>query len=243
MAPTLTTLQHPPAVATALQQLQQGRFVLLYDADGREEETDLVVASEHVTAAHMATLRTDAGGLVCTTLHPRHHQALGLPYLVDVLREAAAESPILRRLTEAVVPYEGRGSKPSFGITINHRDTFTGVTDADRALTISKLAALLRATPEQDLAEEFPRQFKAPGHVNLLNAHPQLLAARQGHTELATCLVDLAGLTPSATICEMMGGPEGRALPKPDARAYARRNGLAFLEGKDVVEAWRRRTP
>lgn len=229
----------PPKVGHALTELRRGSFVYLYDGDGREEETDLVVASQHVTAHHIAALRSQAGGLICTTLDPRHHQALGLPYLIDVLRGATAEHPILARLTDAVVPYEGRGSKPSFGLTINHRETFTGVTDADRALTISRLAALLE-TPAQGLPDRFAAQFKAPGHVNLLNAHPDLLAARRGHTELSTVLVAMAGLVPSATICEIMGGPQGAALPKEEARRRAEAAGAVFLEGRDVLDAWER---
>lgn len=235
----MTPTHLPGKLAHALTELQRGAFVYLYDGDGREEETDLVVASQHVTPQHIATLRTQAGGLICTTLAPRHHQALGLPYLVDVLRDAARDHPILARLTDATVPYEGRGSKPSFGLTINHRETFTGVTDADRALTISRLAALLQ-TPALGLAQRFAAQFKAPGHVNLLNAHPDLLAARRGHTELSTVLVEMAGLVPSATICEIMGGPQGAALPKSEAQRRAQASNAVFLEGRDVIEAWER---
>jgi 3,4-dihydroxy 2-butanone 4-phosphate synthase len=236
--------QHAPRVEAALRSLRAGQFILVFDADGREEETDLVVASEFASPAHIRTLRSEAGGLICTTVPADVHERLGLPYLSDVLTGAAATNPLLGRLTNATVPYETGSSKPSFGLSINHRDTFTGVTDNDRALTITRLAALVRARAQKSsraLQDEFAREFKAPGHVHLLNVHPQSLAKRKGHTELTTVLCELAGLSGSATICEMMNGPSGRALTKAQAIKYAAQNGLAFLEGNEVVEAWQNR--
>jgi 3,4-dihydroxy 2-butanone 4-phosphate synthase len=228
-------------VGRAVRALQQGQPILVYDADGREEETDIVVASEQVRPDHIRLLRQDGGGLICTTLHPRVHTALDLPYLSDVLHAASARHPLLARLANGVVPYEPGATRPSFGLTINHRATFTGVTDHDRALTVRALAALATQCgrlKETDLQDRFAKEFKAPGHVFLLNAHPDLLAARRGHTELATVLMELADLAPSATICEMMNGPSGKALPKQDAIKYAAQNGLVFLEGREVFDAW-----
>src|SRR5439155_23389007 len=78
----------------------------------------------------------------------------------------------------------------------------------------------------------------SPGHVPLLNAAEPLLEGRRGHTELTTALMIMAGLAPTATICEMMAD-DGRALSKEDAKAYARARNLVFLEGQDIVRAWR----
>lgn len=242
--PNATTVSRLDAAVDAL---RAGRPVLLFDSEGREAETDLVYASECVTPEAVRTLRTQAGGLLCTTLAPRVHQALGLPYLADVLRQAAHANPVLARLTDAQVPYEDASNqKPSFGLTINHRDTFTGVTDADRSMTIMRLAALalrVGTRPDAELADDFVRHFKAPGHVFLLNAHPRMMRARKGHTELATALVEMAGLAPSATICEMMDGPGGAALPRADAVKYAASNGRVFLTGDEVTQAWAQRNP
>src|SRR5438876_9307714 len=71
----------------------------------------------------------------------------------------------------------------------------------------------------------------------LLNAVDPLLVDRRGHTELTTALMLMAGLAPTATICEMMAD-DGRALSKQDAKAYARARNLVFLEGQDIVRAW-----
>lgn len=231
-------------VDAALDALQNGEPILVFDAEDREGETDLVYASEHVDAAAIARLRTAAGGLLCTTLAPHVHQTLRLPYLADVLRDAAHGDPFMERLTEADVPYEDASNqKPSFGLTVNHRDTFTGVTDADRAHTIGRLADLTRRLGnghDDEIRDTFAAEFKTPGHVILLNAHPRLLDGRRGHTELATALVEMAGLAPSATICEMMDGPGGAGLSKQDAVKYAARNGHVFLTGDEVITRWRR---
>ncbi len=218
-------------LSRATDALARGEPILLYDADGREEETDIVVASQHCTPATLRRLRNDAGGLVCTTIAPEHHRALGLPFLHDMLEEASTAYPALAHL-----PGETRydANPSSFGITINHRSTFTGISDTDRATTITELAAFL-ADGDLD-PKAFGAEFRAPGHVILLNGHPSGLAARQGHTELSIELARMAGVVPSTTICEMLG-PDGNALPRAAAEEYARAHGLVFLTGQDILDA------
>ncbi|MCU0859045.1 MAG: 3,4-dihydroxy-2-butanone-4-phosphate synthase [Thermoplasmata archaeon] len=226
------------SISKALQALREGRFVLVYDADGREEETDMVVASEHVTPEAVRTLRKDAGGLICTTADVRIQEKLGLPFLTELYQGMGPKYPVMSGLVPNDIPYD---AKSAFGITINHRKTFTGITDNDRALTISEFAKLAKsaiATGDGWGREEFGRLFRAPGHIHLLNTSSRILETRFGHTELATALVIMGGLTPSATVCEMMGD-DGDALSKEEARAYAERKGLVFLEGAEVVSAWK----
>lgn len=226
------------SVSKALQALREGRFVLVYDADGREEETDMVVASEFVTPDAVRTLRKDAGGLICTTADVRIQEKLGLPFLTELYQGMGPKYPVMSGLVPNDIPYD---AKSAFGITINHRKTFTGITDKDRALTISEFAKLAKtamATADGWGREEFGRLFRAPGHIHLLNTSSRILETRFGHTELATALVIMGGLTPSATVCEMMGD-DGDALSKEEARAYAERKGLVFLEGAEVVHAWK----
>jgi len=229
------------AVMKALQDLKEGRIVLVYDADGREEETDMVIASEHVTSSAVRTLRKEAGGLICTTADTRIQSALGLPFMTELYLGMAEHYPIMKNLMPNDIPYD---VKSAFGITINHRRTFTGITDDDRALTISEFASLAkRALTSEDgwAKREFGKSFRAPGHVHLLNTSERILETRFGHTELATALVIMAGLVPSATVCEMMGD-NGRALSKLDAKKYAKDHGFTFIEGADVVEAWKEST-
>lgn len=226
------------SVPLALEALRSGRFVLVYDAEGREEETDLAIASEFATPEAIRTLRKDAGGWICTTVPPDARTKFDLPYLADVLQASADDYPVLRDLVPSSLPYDRRSA---FGITISHRDTYTGVTDVDRARTIGRFAELAREARQREngwAREAFVREFRAPGHVALLNPAPRLLDERTGHTELATALLLMAGLTPSATLCEMLGD-DGRALRKADAKRYAEARALVFLEGREILEAWR----
>jgi 3,4-dihydroxy 2-butanone 4-phosphate synthase len=228
----------------AIADLRRGAPVLLYDADGREGETDLVVASQFATPEAIRLLRTDGGGLLCTTVAPEHHAKLGLPFLADLLGEAAARHPVLAEMKAHDLRYDP--SKSSFGLTINHRRTFTGIPDADRALTITELARFLAGVDGLAPAaarSAFGTQFRAPGHVILLNGSPGGLARRQGHTELSLELARQAGLVPSTTICEMLDPATGRALAKKAAQAYAERNGLVLLTGQDVLDAWKANPP
>ncbi len=225
-------------VMRALEELRAGRFVLVYDADGREEETDMVIASESVTSAAIRMMRRDAGGLVCTTADPRIRESLGLPFLTEVFMGMADQYPVMKGLTPNDIPYD---VKSAFSITINHRRTFTGITDDDRALTVKEFAELSRKAIAQEDGwgkREFGKNFRAPGHVHLLNTTDRILETRFGHTELSTALVTMAGLVPSATVCEMMGD-DGKALPKSAARSYAEAHGLVYLEGAEVVAAWK----
>ncbi len=109
------------------------------------------------------------------------------------------------------------------------------------ATRVQLVAALAGKAIEKEngwAADAFATEFRSPGHVPVLNAAEPLLAGRRGHTELTTALTVMAGLTPSATICEMMGDDD-RARTRNDAKAYARDHNLVFLEGQDVVQAWR----
>jgi len=222
----------------ALDALRRGAFILIYDGDGREEETDLTIASEFVTPAAIRTLRKEAGGLICTTLSGEVRARLGLPFMAEVLRRAGDAYPILSAVSTEDMKYDRHSA---FSISVNHRDTFTGVTDVDRATTIARIATVAREAIRREngwAAHVFADEFRSPGHVPLLNATQPLLEERRGHTELTTALMLMAGLAPSATICEMMAD-DGRALSKEDAKAYARERNLVFLEGQDIVRAWR----
>jgi 3,4-dihydroxy 2-butanone 4-phosphate synthase len=220
------------SVKRAIQALKQGEMVLIFDGDGREEETDLVIASQFVTPEHIRRMRKDGGGLICTALHPAIARELGLPFLSDVLSSAAERFPVLNALEANDIPYDERSS---FSITINHRRTFTGITDSDRALTIRELARLASLNGEKRTL--FGKNFRSPGHVILLRAADGLLHSRRGHTELSVALAEMAGLTPIATICEMMGD-NGGALSKREAKRYAEKHGLVFLEGEEIMQAY-----
>lgn len=213
-------------VARAIEAFQAGEPILLHDFDDREGEVDLVYPAGAVTAEDVARLRNDAGGLICVALSNEVTEALELPFLVDQIDHPAAGDHDLK--------YDARSS---FSLPVNHRDTFTGITDEDRALTISRLAmAADSAVSGEYDAEDFAAEFRSPGHVLLLRGAPNLLDDRLGHTELGLALAQAAELPPAVVVCEMLDDQSGGALPIQAAREYAERNDFVFLEGKRLVE-------
>ena len=214
--------QHASTVAAAVDAFRAGEPVLVHDAADREGEVDVIYPAAAVTPAAVARLRNDAGGLVCVALADPVAAAFDLPFLADVIDHPAAGNHV------------GYDDRSSFSLTVNHRDTYTGITDADRALTITALAEAAR-DPERTT---FADQFRTPGHVHVLRAAPGLLADRRGHTELGLALAEAAGRAPAAVVCEMLDDETGAALPVADARDYARRHDLVFVEGADLVDAF-----
>jgi 3,4-dihydroxy 2-butanone 4-phosphate synthase len=217
--------------------LRAGEIILLYDFDNRERETDLVMAAEFVTPKHIFQLRRDAGGLICVAIDPAVCSKLGIPYITDVLRCAGSSGNgfgAIESICERAgdIPYD---SKSSFSLWVNHRKTFTGITDVDRALTITRLAELTKQSMNGRKIE-FGSEFRSPGHVPLLRAAPGLLKDRRGQTELSIVLARAAKVTPAMVMCEMLDGETGRSLSKEDAVRYAKEHGLAFIEGRDVEE-------
>jgi 3,4-dihydroxy 2-butanone 4-phosphate synthase len=217
--------QQTPAVERAVAAFERGDPVCIHDAADREGETDLVVPAAAVTPDSLSTLRNDAGGLVCVALADPVAEVFDLPFAADAIDHPASGGP---------VHYDDRSS---FSLSVNHVDTYTGITDRDRARTITALGRAAAAAAAGDYSvDAFAAEFRAPGHVHLLRAAPSL-EERRGHTELAIALADAAGREPAAVVCEMLDDATGEALTPADARAYADRHGLAYVEGAALVES------
>lgn len=217
-------------VTDAVAALKAGNFVLVHDDKGREDEVDMVIPAEHIQPSHVATMRADAGGLLCLAISHDIAAKLGLGYMHDMISSMGKLNPIFSKLTRGKTPY---GDRPSFSISINHRDTFTGITDADRALTISRMAHVARNIDSGGV-EEFANDFFAPGHVPLLIASKNLLRDRKGHTELCVYLMQLAGLTPAVAICEMMDSSTHRALSVEKATSYAKKFSIPIIDSEEL---------
>lgn len=204
----------------AIEAFRTGSPVLVHDAADREGETDLIYPASSVAPADVARLRNDAGGLVCVALSSQVADALSLPFAQEIIDHATASNHDLA--------YDARSS---FSLTVNHRETRTGITDEDRALTITALAEIV----QDPRSAEFARTFRAPGHVHLLRAAEGLLETREGHTEFGIALAETAGLSPAVVVCEMLDDVTGRALSPTDAQAYADRHELPYVEGADLI--------
>ena len=210
-----------------IESLKRGEFVLLYDSAGRENEIDMVTAGEFITPEHVARMRQYAGGLLCIAIDHEFGNSLGLKYMHEILSESSIEN---KEMIMGLAPY---GDRPTFSIYINHYQTYTGITDKDRSLTIKEMANLYEVDNQQ---KKFVSSFKTPGHVPLLIASEGLLNKRQGHTEMSVYLCKIAGLTPVTAICEMMDAETYSALSFEKAVKYAKQNGIPLIDGKELLE-------
>ncbi len=217
-------------VEKAMKILKNEGFVLIYDGEGREEETDIVIASQFVESENIKFMRKNGGGLICTTLPMEFALKLKLPYLHEIFEKSGLE---IFRYLKKDVRYD---TSPAFSITINHVDNYTGISDRERAKTIQEFAKFLGEIKTfKDPVAEFGKRFISPGHVHLLIATD--ISKRRGHTELSTYLMKMAGLIPSAAIVEMLGD-DGYSLYKNDAKKFAKTQNIPFLEGHEIVDAW-----
>ena len=218
------------AVDRALAAFRVGDPVCVHDFADREGETDIVYPAGAVDAAAVAHMRNDAGGLICVAVDDVVADAFGLPFLADALdHPAVTDEPA----------YDDRSS---FSLPVNHRETFTGITDADRALTIAELAnaaAAAAADPDEYAPEDFAASFRSPGHVHVLRGAADGLSDRVGHTELGLALAAAVDAAPAAVVCEMLDDETGEALTPEDAAAYAARRDIPYVEGSALLETLR----
>lgn len=214
----------------AIASLKRGEFVLLYDSGKRENEVDMVVAAQFVTPEHISRMRQYGGGLICIALKDSFAKSLNLQYMHNILSHSTDVDSDSKQMIMGTAPY---GDHPTFSISVNHKQTYTGITDRDRALTIKEMANLYNST---DAKSEFISSFATPGHVPLLLASRGLLATRQGHTEMSVYLAELAKLTPVTAICEMMDSQTYSALSVEKAMKFAKENTVPFIDGKELLE-------
>ena len=160
--------------AEIIEDIRQGKMVVLMDDEDRENEGDVVMAAEKVTAAHINFMARYARGLICLPLSPEHCERLRLPLMV---RDNNA-----RFKTNFTVSIEA-----AEGVT-------TGISAQDRAQTI-----LTAVSPEAK-----PEDLVQPGHIFPIMAQPGGVLVRAGHTEATVDLARLAGLQPAAVLCEIL---------------------------------------
>ncbi len=194
----------PTALAEAMAALRDGRMVIMVDDEDRENEGDLVLAAEHATPDAVNFLVTHGRGLVCLALEADQLDRLGLPLMV---RNNTAP-----RGTAFTVSIEAR-----VGVD-------TGISAHDRARTIQAAAA----------ADARAEDLVSPGHVFPLRAVPGGVLARAGHTEGSIDILRLAGLKPSAVICEVMSA-DGTMARLPELRAFGARHGIPIVSIAELV--------
>ncbi len=196
-------------IAAALAATRAGIPVILLDDFDRENEADLIVAAEKLTVETMALMIRECSGIVCLCLSAERVRELELPPM-------AIENGS-RYGTPFTVSIEAR-----HGVT-------TGVSAADRVTTTRAAIA----------ADAKPDDLVRPGHVFPLRATPGGVLSRAGHTEGSVDLAILAGLQPSAVLCELMN-PDGTMMRGEAIERFAEERGFPILTIAEMIE-WRKR--
>ncbi len=160
-------------IEDAIAALARGQMIVVVDDEDRENEGDIIVASEAVTSESIAFMMKYARGLICVAMEGQRLDALDIPLMV---------------------PQNTELHKTAFTVSVDYLPgTTTGISASDRAATVKAL---------MDPAAQ-PSEFARPGHIFPLRAHPGGVRARPGHTEAAVELSRLAGMAPSGVICEV----------------------------------------
>jgi 3,4-dihydroxy-2-butanone 4-phosphate synthase len=197
--------QYPfDAVESAIAAIQRGEFVLVVDDTDRENEGDLIIAAEKITATQMAFMVRHSTGIVCISMTGERLRQLKLPLMVE-------------RNTES--------HRTAFTVSVDYlHGTTTGVSAADRALTLNALA-----DPTSQASD-----FARPGHIFPLRCRKGGVLERAGHTEAAHDLAAMAGLQPAGVLCEVVND-DGTMARRPELLAFAQHHGLVIITIADLI--------
>src|SRR5579864_1188303 len=193
-------------IAGAIADIRAGKMIILVDDEDRENEGDLTMAAQFVTAESINFMATHGRGLICLALTEEQVESLKLP----MMQAPGRLGPALG--TAFTVSIEAR-----YGVT-------TGISAADRAHTI-RVAANPVVRPDEVIT---------PGHVFPLRARRGGVLVRTGQTEGAIDLARLAGLTPAGVICEIMN-EDGTMARMPDLERFAQKHGLRIVTIADLI--------
>ncbi|DAC49462.1 MAG TPA: 3,4-dihydroxy-2-butanone-4-phosphate synthase [Candidatus Thalassarchaeaceae archaeon] len=225
----------------AIEAFRLGKPVLVFDSDFRERETDLLWPATAATPEVMRQLRQDCGGLLFLAIGHDVGELFGLPYLQDIHTHASLveQNPVLNSLITNDLQYDSRSA---FTLSLNHRDTFTGITDRDRSLTTRRFGELVQEMLESGASQEeaiaaLGAEYRTPGHIPLCRESPGGLATREGHTELAVAIARLSGNVACTIGAEMLQPDGDGALSVEEAKKYGQERGIPFVSGAELLAA------
>ena len=191
-------------IEDAVADIRAGKIIIVIDDEDRENEGDLVMAAEKVTGEAINFMATYGKGLICT------------PMEEEILKELQINS---------MVENNTDNHETAFTVSVDYKDTTTGISAYERALTISKLL-------ENGVK---PEDFRRPGHVFPLAAKKNGVLERTGHTEAAVDLAKLAGLKGAGVICEVMK-EDGHMARTEDLIKMAKEHNLKIITVKSLLE-------
>ena len=191
-------------VEEALEELRAGKIILVTDDPERENEGDMICAGEFATQDNINFMATHAKGLICTPMSADLAAKLGFPQMVSENTDNHCTA---------------------FTVSIDHVDTTTGISAAERSYTMMKCC-------EEDAK---PTDFRHPGHVFPLVAKEGGVLERDGHTEATVDLMKLAGLKPCGVCCEIME-EDGTMMRTPNLWKLAEKYNLKFITIKALQD-------
>lgn len=192
-------------IEDAIEDIRQGKVVIVVDDENRENEGDFVAATEMITPELVNFMTKEGRGLICAPLIEERCEELGLNMMVSHNTD-----PLSTQFTVSV-------DKIGDGVT-------TGISASDRATTLKALVD--ESTKPQNLGR--------PGHIFPLKAKPGGVLRRTGHTEAAIDLARLAGLKPAGVIVEIMN-EDGTMARLPQLFEIAKKFGLKLISIEDLV--------
>ncbi len=190
------------AIEEAIKELREGRIILCTDDPERENEGDMICAARFATQKNINFMASKAKGLICTPMSAGVARRLGLP-------------PMVSENTD--------NHETAFTVSIDHKDTTTGISAKERSYTMMKCVD--KATKPEDM--------RRPGHVFPLIARHGGVLVRNGHTEATVDLLRLAGMDECGVCCEVMDD-DGTMMRTPKLWEMADEYGLKFITIKEL---------
>lgn len=190
------------SIEEAIEDIKNGKMIIVVDDEDRENEGDLVIAAENATPEAVNFMIKYAKGLLCVPIEEEIADKLKL-------------NPMVENNTD--------NHETAFTVSVDYKDTTTGISAYERALTINKIA-------ESNNYSDFRR----PGHIFPLIAKKNGVLDRIGHTEASVDLAKLAGLKGCAAICEIIKD-DGTMARRDDLFAFAKKHNLKMITIKDLI--------
>ena len=199
------------SVEEGIEEIRQGRFLIVVDDEKRENEGDLVMAAEMVTPEAVNLMITAARGLLCLPVIGERLDDLNMPLMVNGDNSAKYGT--------------------AFTVSVDYLkgETTTGISASDRAATI-----IAMTDPEAQ-----PEDFARPGHVFPLRYEPGGVLVRAGHTEAVVDLAKMAGLYPAGVVCEIIN-PDGTMSRMADLEKFSEEQDIKMVSIAQII-AYRRR--
>lgn len=190
-----------------IKDLKKGRFVILVDDEQRENEGDLVIASDFITAQAINFMAQEARGLICVSIDTKQAARLNLPLMVRPEHNLSLHQTAFTISVEAA------------------KGVSTGISATDRSKTVQVLSN----------PRSVAKDIISPGHIFPIRCQDGGVLKRAGHTEASVDLCILAGLNPSAVICEIIN-PDGTMARKIDLIQFAKKHKLKIGSIESLIE-------